>query len=71
MRAWGGAVALLLAGCVAPAEPMAAPATTPAPRPAPAPVAIPLTPFRWTGQLSQGGLIHGQAPTGAVSVTLD
>jgi len=71
MRMGGGVVALLLTGCVAPAEPMAAPATTQAPRPAPAPVAIPLTPFHWTGQLSQGGLIHGQAPTGAVSVTLD
>ncbi len=71
MRAWGGALALLLAGCVAPGEPMTAPIATPAPRPAPAPVAIPLTPFRWSGQLSQGGLIRGQAPTGAVSVTLD
>lgn len=71
MRAWGGAFALLLAGCVAPAEPMAAPAATLAPRPASTPVAIALTPFRWTGQLSQGGLIRGQAPTGAVLVTLD
>lgn len=73
MRARGGAFALLLAGCVAPSEPMAAPAAAvpSAPRPAPTPNAIPLSPFRWTGQLSQGGLIRGQAPTGAVSVTLD
>jgi murein DD-endopeptidase MepM/ murein hydrolase activator NlpD len=71
MKAWGGGLALLLAGCVAPAGPVAPPPTAPAPRLAPAPVAIPLAPFRWTGQLSQGGLIHGQAPTGAVSVTLN
>lgn len=39
----------------------------------PAPVALPspASSFRWTGELSQGGLIRGQAPSGAVSVTLD
>ncbi|WP_394662429.1 M23 family metallopeptidase [uncultured Sphingomonas sp.] len=39
----------------------------------PAPVALlsPAPSFRWTGELSQGGLIRGQAPSGAVSVTLD
>ena len=49
----------------------ARPPTAPPPRRAPPAVAPPVTPFRWTGQLSQGGLIRGQAPTGAVSVTLD
>ncbi len=39
----------------------------------PAPVALPspASSFRWTGELSQGGLIRGQAPSGAVSATLD
>ena len=27
--------------------------------------------FRWTGELSQGGLIRGQAPAGTVAMTLD
>ncbi|WP_343526538.1 peptidoglycan DD-metalloendopeptidase family protein [Sphingomonas sp.] len=31
----------------------------------------PLSSFRWTGEASQGGLIRGQAPKGAVSVTLN
>jgi len=72
MRAWGvGTLVLALTGCVAPGEPMMAPPTASTLRPVPPTVAPPLTPFRWTGQLSQGGLIRGQAPTGAVSVTLD
>ncbi|MDQ1158114.1 murein DD-endopeptidase MepM/ murein hydrolase activator NlpD [Sphingomonas sp. SORGH_AS 950] len=35
------------------------------------PAAAARSAFRWTGELSQGGLIRGQAPTGAVAMTLD
>ena len=74
MRLGGGGMALLLAGCVAPSELVSTPVATFAPQSAAAPAAppaVPLTPFRWTGELSQGGLIRGQAPAGAVSVTLN
>ncbi|WP_306997612.1 M23 family metallopeptidase [Sphingomonas sp. SORGH_AS_0879] len=67
-------MALLLAGCVAPSGLVSTPVATFAPQSAAAPAAppaVPLTPFRWTGELSQGGLIRGQAPAGAVSVTLN
>lgn len=63
MTAWGGGLALLLAGTVAPgasASPPVAQAAAPE-----------QTSFRWAGTLSQGGLIRGQAPTGTVSVTLN
>ncbi|WP_294238174.1 M23 family metallopeptidase [uncultured Sphingomonas sp.] len=59
----GGGVALLLTLCAS--------SVGQATLPLQAPVAPPSSSFRWTGQLSQGGLIRGQAPTGAVSVTLD
>ncbi|MDQ1229125.1 biotin carboxyl carrier protein [Sphingomonas sp. SORGH_AS 879] len=74
MRLGGGGMALLLAGCVAPSGLVSTPVATFAPQSAAAPAAppaVPLTPFRWTGELSQGGLIRGQAPAGAVSVTLN
>lgn len=70
MRAAAIVAALALAGCVAPAAPPPPVAATPAI--APRPVApVPPTPFRWSGQLIQGGLIVGQAPTGARRVAID
>ncbi|WP_407033759.1 M23 family metallopeptidase [Facivitalis istanbulensis] len=59
----GGIIWALLMACAAPHDPVAAQSM-------PAPVAPP-TAFRWTGELRQGGLIRGQAPAGAVAVTLD
>lgn len=60
MKSFRGAgwLALLLAG------------TAPAQIPASSPVAS-LAGFRWTGTLSQGGLIVGTAPLGAIGVTID
>lgn len=54
----GFALALLAAG-LAPASVLVAQS------------AAPQSAFRWTGELSQGGLIRGQAPAGTVSLTLD
>lgn len=54
----GFALALLAAG-LAPASVLVAQS------------AAPQSTFRWTGELSQGGLIRGQAPAGTVSLTLD
>ncbi|WP_445191112.1 M23 family metallopeptidase [Sphingomonas sp. Tas61C01] len=68
--ALAAAVAIPLAGCVAPVSevtPVAAAPLTSAPVPAP----IPLTPFRWQGTISQGGLIRAQAPGGTATVTFD
>lgn len=67
MRRVGGAALLFLGACGAPraAGPVAAlpvPAATPAP--------VPLTPFRLDGTPTQGGLLLGEAPAGAASVTL-
>jgi len=63
MRGWGAVALLGLTACAASVGQAAWPSQ--------APVAPPSPSFRWTGQLSQGGLIRGQAPAGAVSVTLD
>lgn len=54
----GFALALLAAG-LAPASVLVAQS------------AAPQSAFRWTGELSQGGLIRGQAPADTVSLTLD
>lgn len=59
MRIGGGFALALLAAGLAPASMLVAQ------------TAIPSSPFRWTGELSQGGLIRGQAPAGTVSLTLD
>ena len=67
IRGWV-ALAALVAGCVA-APPRIAPPSEPPPDAAPPPAAP--TPFRWRGMPTQGGLIRGTAPAGAVSVTLD
>lgn len=69
MRIAPAAALLALAGCVAP------PATSPPEAAAPpaavaAPPPAPLTPFRWSGAPTQGGLLTGEAPEGAASVTL-
>ena len=63
MRMGGGIVLAWLTAGLAPVAAMAPQAA--------APIAAPLPPIRWTGQLSQGGLIRGQAPAGTVSVALD
>jgi murein DD-endopeptidase MepM/ murein hydrolase activator NlpD len=60
---------LVLAGCVAPTAPQIAPPPAPAPAPRPAP--LPTTPFRWTGNLIQGGSILGTAPVGTRTLTAD
>jgi len=60
-RAGGVALGLLVAGLglsPVPAQTVAAPAAV-------------RSAFRWTGELSQGGLIRGQAPAGTVAMTLD
>lgn len=67
-RCAGLAMAAALAGCVAP--PVPPPSPMAAPRPVPRPPVAP-TPFRWTGRLSQGGLIRGTAPAGTTALTLD
>ena len=59
------AAALAVSACVG------APNPSSAPRTAPAPIVVPITPFRWSGAASQGGLIAGTAPTGATALTLD
>ena len=52
-------------------EPAPAPAPAPAPLPAPAPTPPPgPTTFIYSGEVTQGGWIRGQAPAGAVSATL-
>lgn len=65
------AAAALLAACIPAAD---APASPPpgAQRSAPVPAATPAAParFLFSGQLTQGGWIRGQAPAGAVSVRL-
>ncbi|MBB4152668.1 murein DD-endopeptidase MepM/ murein hydrolase activator NlpD [Sphingomonas jinjuensis] len=66
-RAFAGLLAL--AGCVAPTAPPVAPVTAPPPAPAPTPIAT--TPFRWTGNLVQGGLIVGTAPVGTRMLAAD
>jgi len=71
MRASGGVALLVLTACMASGGQAARLVADAMPQTAPAPVAPTSMSFRWTGQLSQGGLIRGQAPTGAVSVTLD
>lgn len=67
MRMRGGVAGLLLAACVVSGGRAAMAVQAPV---APPPLSVAPS-FRWTGQLSQGGLIRGQAPSGAVSVTLD
>jgi murein DD-endopeptidase MepM/ murein hydrolase activator NlpD len=73
-------VALLLHGCVAPADngedvavaqpiEQPSPASTPTPTPAVRPD-LPMT-FTYSGELTQGGWIVGQAPGGAVRAWLD
>ncbi|MDR6144807.1 murein DD-endopeptidase MepM/ murein hydrolase activator NlpD [Sphingomonas sp. SORGH_AS870] len=60
-KAGGVALGLLVAGLglsPVPAQTVAVPAAT-------------RSAFRWTGELSQGGLIRGQAPAGTVAMTLD
>ena len=54
------------------AAPLAAPAPPPAPVPAPAPPPEPAGPttFVFSGELTQGGWMRGQAPGGAVSAQL-
>lgn len=69
---WAGtrviAILAIVPGCVAPSAPPPPIAAAPVQvTPAPAP----LTPFAWTGSLSQGGLILGIAPRDTVRVTLD
>ncbi|WP_230480968.1 M23 family metallopeptidase [Sphingomonas sp. Leaf21] len=64
MRIAGGVAMLALATCTAAGGQVA-------PQAGRLPVAPPSIAFRWTGEPSQGGLIRGQAPAGAVSVTLD
>lgn len=71
MRLLPALAALALAGCVAPRAPAPAPPPVPEPvAPAPAPAPVPLTPFRLSGVPTQGGLLTGEAPAGAVSVVL-
>ena len=60
-KAGGVALGLLVAGLglsPVPAQTVAVPAAA-------------RSAFRWTGELSQGGLIRGQAPAGTVAMTLD
>ena len=62
------------AACVAPADDVGIPAApsaapTPAPVPAPPPPAGPAT-FLYSGELTQGGWLRGQAPAGTVSARL-
>ncbi len=71
MTPWGAGTLLGLTACVASAGLAMRPATGSMSQAGSMPVAPPSPSFRWTGQLSQGGLIRGQAPAGAVSVTLD
>jgi murein DD-endopeptidase MepM/ murein hydrolase activator NlpD len=67
---------LAVAACVAPADepaaPAAVPSAAPAPVPAPAPPPPPAGPatFLYSGELTQGGWIRGQAPAGTVSARL-
>jgi murein DD-endopeptidase MepM/ murein hydrolase activator NlpD len=70
MTGWrAAAVGLLaLAGCVAPAAP--APSVAPA-RPAVAAVPAGPSTFLYSGEVTQGGWIRGQAPAGTVSARLD
>jgi hypothetical protein len=72
-----GAAALLLASCVAPsAEPPVRQGQQAVVQPNPAPSAPPATPaagpatFLFSGELTQGGWIRGQAPAGTVSARL-
>ena len=51
------------------AQPVAVPSPTPAETPAPAPAGP--TTFVYTGELTQGGWIRGQAPAGTVSARLN
>jgi murein DD-endopeptidase MepM/ murein hydrolase activator NlpD len=66
------AAALLVTGCAAPGvvPPPAQPIATAPVRPVPAPAPVPTTPFRWSGVPTQGGVLTGDAPSGAVAVTL-
>lgn len=72
MRLWGAIALLALSGCVAPRDPVR-PAVPVMPGHAvpPPPPAPPLTPLRWTGQLSQGGLIRMTLPERFLIVRLD
>ncbi|MCL6250014.1 M23 family metallopeptidase [Altererythrobacter sp. KTW20L] len=79
---WLAPAALAVAGCQvvpasdAPPPPeeviaVAAPVIQPVPPPPSAPPPpIPLTPFTYAGELTQGGWIRGQAPTGTVAARL-
>ena len=72
LLAAGGIAALTLAtGCMP--TPIAAvpPAGPPTRATVPAPTPIGPAALRWTGSLSQGGLIRGIAPAGTVTLTLD
>lgn len=77
-----GAAALAVAGCVPPpavppasqaeqavVQPLAVPSPPPSPMPAPASASVPAGPttFLYSGELTQGGWIRGQAPAGTVS----
>lgn len=61
--------ALSLTGCVAPSVPPPAPPAVVPPVTAPQP-SVP-APIRWSGALTQGGLIIGQVPEGTTMLTFD
>ena len=71
----GGVGLAVLASCIAPAEPPPPPVPTarPVPARAPAPAPTPRGPatFVYSGELTQGGWLRGQAPGGTVSARLD